>query len=96
MPARESTWRPIARGIIRRVILRNRYLTCRGNDKELRAVFRKAYPFIGRFGWKYTVWLQEIERQLGELRKFQRWQIERGGFEFDDMVLAWLKGEEWK
>jgi hypothetical protein len=60
------------------------------DEKALRKAFRKAYPFVQKRGWKYRVWLQEIERQQDEYRRFLRWQTELGAL--DDQVIEWLRG----
>jgi len=87
MAARESSWRPVVRPHIRRVLLANP-----GADaKTLRKAFRKEYPSVGYgHGWPYRVWLDEIVRMQRELSRFKNWQKRSGAF--DDPVIEWLKG----
>jgi hypothetical protein len=97
MPRRESSWRPIARFAIRKVILRHRELLNHNGSwsdpryKALRAALRQAYPFLGR-GWKYAVWLQEIDRQQRLFHKWEQWELQNGNIS-DARIVAWLKGE---
>jgi hypothetical protein len=89
MSHRPSSWRPVVRPFIRRVLMEN----LGADDKTLRKALRKAYPFVLKSGWKYQVWLDEIKVQERELGRWLRWADAQHAVE-DPAMLAWLKGSE--
>lgn len=71
----ESSWRPIARRVIQRVIAE----VGRDDEARLRKAISAAYPFGDRKHYPYKIWLDEVQRQLHPERFVHRAYTKRGG-----------------
>jgi hypothetical protein len=69
-----GTWRDIAAPIIHKVLAKYKA----ASEKEIRKALREAYPFGEREYWPYKVWLDEIRRQRGILKRKDRAPEEQG------------------
>ena len=73
-----TTWRDACRPIIERTIAQH------GTDdmSALRRALREAYPWGSRNRWPYTVWCDEVRRQLGlNADRQRRQEMARGQLE---------------
>lgn len=66
MTSTGSHWRDTCRPIIARVIAKNPS----ADEKELRRLLSRAYPFGERAHHPYKIWLSEIRFQLGKSKVY--------------------------